>query len=53
MVTLNIVKWMPPESKSAFTTGRPVFNEMMRMIEKGEADGIVAWHPNQTIQERS
>ena len=43
---LNIVKWMDPESKSAFTSGRPIFREMMRMIEDGEADAIVAWHPN-------
>ncbi len=43
---LNIVKWMPAESRSAFTPGRPVFNEMMQMLENGEADGIVAWHPN-------
>lgn len=43
---LNIVKWMEPESKSAFTPGRPIFNEMMDMIERGEADAIVSWHPN-------
>ena len=43
---LNIVKWMPPESQSAFTQGRPIFQEMMRMLENGEADGIVSWHPN-------
>ena len=43
---LKIVKWMEAESKSAFKTGRPIFDEMMAMIERGEADGIVAWHPN-------
>lgn len=43
---LNIVKWMEPESRSAFTPGRPVFKQMMEMLENGEADGIVAWHPN-------
>lgn len=43
---LNIVKWMEPESKSAFTPGRPIFRELMEAIKKGEADGIVAWHPN-------
>ncbi len=43
---LNIVKWMDAESRSAFTPGRPIFNEMMEMLQNGEADGIVAWHPN-------
>src|SRR3989344_5374580 len=26
--------------------GRPVFNEMMERMEKGEASGILAWHPD-------
>lgn len=43
---LNIVKWMEPESKSAFKPGRPIFQEMLTMIEKGKADAIIAWHPN-------
>lgn len=43
---LNIVRWMDPESKSAFKPGRPIFNKMLSMIDKGEADAIVAWHPN-------
>jgi len=34
------------ESRSARTPGRPIFEEMLRRIEKGEADGIVAWHPD-------
>lgn len=43
---LNIVKWMEAESRSAFTPGRPIFNEMIELIESGYADAIVAWHPN-------
>lgn len=43
---LNIVKWMEPESKSAFKPGRPVFNEMLAIIDRGEANAIIAWHPN-------
>jgi DNA invertase Pin-like site-specific DNA recombinase len=34
------------ESRSAKTPGRPVFTEVLQRIEKGEADGILAWHPD-------
>ncbi len=34
------------ESMSARKPGRPIFEEMLRRIEKGEADGVVAWHPD-------
>jgi DNA invertase Pin-like site-specific DNA recombinase len=34
------------ESQSAMTKGRPTFNEMLDRVEKGEADGIIAWHPD-------
>lgn len=43
---LHIVEWMESESKSAFHPGRPIFNLMLEKIERSEADGIVAWHPN-------
>jgi len=43
---IRIVKWMEPESKSAFKPGRPIFNEMMDMLREGLADGIVTWHPD-------
>lgn len=34
------------EAKSAKSPGRPIFNELLRRIERGEADGILAWHPD-------
>lgn len=35
------------ESCSAKNPGkRPKFNEMILRLKKGEADGIIAWHPN-------
>lgn len=34
------------EAMSAKAPGRPIFNEMMRRIERGEAAGIIAWHPD-------
>lgn len=34
------------ESRSAFEPGRPVFAKVMEMLQKGEADGIIAWHPD-------
>ncbi len=32
------------ETKSAYKTGRPAFNEMMQLFEKGKADAILTYH---------
>ena len=34
------------EAKTAKKPGRPVFNDMLLQIEKGHAEGILAWHPD-------
>ncbi len=34
------------EKQSAKIPGRPIFNQMVSLIEKGEASGIVSWHPD-------
>jgi len=34
------------ESRTAKQPGRMEFGRMLKMIEKGEADGIVSWHPD-------
>ena len=34
------------EKRTAKMPGRPVFNFMIKRIENGEANGILAWHPD-------
>jgi DNA invertase Pin-like site-specific DNA recombinase len=34
------------EAKTAKEPGRIIFGEMLKRIEKGEAEGILAWHPD-------
>jgi DNA invertase Pin-like site-specific DNA recombinase len=34
------------EARTAKKPGRPIFNDMLLQIERGAADGILAWHPD-------
>ena len=34
------------EKRTAKIPGRPIFNEMIERLEQGEAQGILAWHPD-------
>ena len=43
--SLNIVEVLE-EAHSAKSPGRPIFNEMMKEIEQGKANGIILWSIN-------
>jgi len=32
------------ESQTAKEPGRPIFNDMLKRMERGEAEGILTWH---------
>ncbi|MGH9363621.1 MAG: recombinase family protein, partial [Thermoanaerobaculia bacterium] len=34
------------EAQSAKAPGRPVFEAMLQEVEKGKAEGVIAWHPD-------
>jgi len=46
---LNVTKEFV-ESKTAKEPGRGIFNEMLALIEKGEASGIISWHPDRLVR---
>lgn len=45
---LQIVDFIT-ESKTAKVPGRPKFEDVLKMIEKGMANAILSWHPFMSI----
>src|SRR5688500_4059454 len=42
---LTIIKIFE-EKRSAKRPGRPIFGDVLKRISSGEANGIIAWHPD-------
>ena len=42
---LEIIDFLT-EAQTAKVTGRPIFNNLIKRIEKGEAQGIISWNPD-------
>ena len=42
---LEIVDFLT-EAQTAKVTGRPIFNSLIKRIEKGEVQGIISWNPD-------
>ena len=40
------IKEVFQEAMTAKEPGRPIFNDMLQRLKKGEAQGIIAWHPD-------
>ncbi len=45
---LDVVEFLT-ESKTAKIPGREVFGQLIRKIQQGEVQGILAWHPFMSI----
>lgn len=43
---LNIGMRFPGEAQSAFTIGRPIFEELVKNISNGKINAILVWHAN-------
>src|SRR3989344_8073634 len=41
------------ESQSAFKEGRPEFEQLIQMIENGEINAVMVWHPNRIARNYS